>query len=81
MVCQDHLKRMIVHSKSLSCTRAIHQDNQFDYLLAGSMIGLGSCEPAGRASGNAYRVYEGMSAFSLDDIGLFNHAEVPFLLI
>jgi hypothetical protein len=45
------------------------------------MVGLGSCEPAGGASGDAYRAYKGMSANSLDDIDLlFNHAEVHLLL-
>jgi hypothetical protein len=45
------------------------------------MVGLGSREPSGSASSDAYRAYEGMSANSLDDINmLFNHAEVHLLL-
>jgi hypothetical protein len=70
-----------MHSKQLPRSRAIQRGNQFSYLSGGSMVGLGSREPAGGASGDAYRAYESMSASSLDDIDLlFNHAEVHLLL-
>ena len=66
-----------MHSKKLPRSRAIQRGSQFNYLSGGTMVGLGSREPAGGASGDAYRAYEGMSADSLDDIDLlFNHAEV-----
>ena len=72
---------MIAHSKQLPRSRVIRRGNQFSYLSGGSMVGLGSRQPSGGPSSNAYRAYEGMSANSLDDIDmLFNHAEVHLLL-
>lgn len=74
---EDHLKKMIDHSKKLSEIKLIKCGKQFLHFSEGHMRGIGSRFPAGGAPADAYRVYDGTSADSLEDLDLlFNHAEV-----
>jgi hypothetical protein len=74
---EDHLEKMVDHSKKLSKLKLIKQGEQFCHFSEGHMRGIGSCFPAGRAPADSYRVYKGISADSLEDLDLlFNHAEV-----
>jgi hypothetical protein len=74
---EDHLEKMVDHSKKSSKIKPIKRGEQFHHLSVGHMRGIGSRIPAGGAPGDAYRAYDGTSADSLEELDLlFNHAEV-----
>lgn len=74
------LEKMKGHSKKLSKLRSIKRGKQFRAFCGGTMVGVGSREPAGGAPADAYRPYEGMTGSELEDIDLFfDHAEVCIL--
>ncbi|KAJ7840539.1 hypothetical protein B0H14DRAFT_2587419 [Mycena olivaceomarginata] len=74
---EDHLKKMLRYHDAQTKVKPLVRGQQFNYYSYGKMWVFGTHAAAGSAPGDALRMYEGISADTLDALNsMFNYAEV-----
>jgi hypothetical protein len=74
---EDHLKKMLRYHAAQTKVKPLVRGQQFNYYSYGKMWVFGTRAAAGGAPGDALRMYEGISADTLDALNsMFNYAEV-----
>ncbi|KAJ7821727.1 hypothetical protein B0H13DRAFT_1920547 [Mycena leptocephala] len=79
---EEHLKLMLEYHALLTKVQPVVRGQQFNYYTHGKMYPHGAHAGSGGADGDALRLYEGISANTLQDLNcMFNYAEELLILI
>ncbi|KAJ7807733.1 hypothetical protein B0H13DRAFT_2482759 [Mycena leptocephala] len=79
---EEHLKLMMAYHKDLTKVQPVVRGQQFNYYTHGKMFPFGTRHGSGGGDGDALRMYEGISADTIDELNcMFNYAEEMLILI